>query len=156
MMTSELIVSSRDIKSMLEHARHVHPDECCGLLVGMRRPPVLEAFKVIPCRNVATDAQTSFEVAPSDLFQAHHSCRASKTQILGWYHSHPCGDPIPSATDAARSNELGKIWLVISGDQICAYEAVELGSIHGRFEACRLTIEKSGRGIDGNRRSKVV
>ena len=53
---------------------------------------------------------------------------------MGYWHSHPSGDAMPSVTDAAMAAPDGKLWLIVGGDTVTAWRAVEQGVLHGRFE----------------------
>ena len=81
---------------MVAHARAAAPAECCGLVGGRGE----EAESVYRLRNVASRAETAYEAAPEDLFEAQRLMRARGERLLGVYHSHPRSeDPAPSERD---------------------------------------------------------
>ena len=41
--------------------------------------------------------------------------RDTNTRIIGCFHSHPNGDPSPSATDRAEAYESGFVYLIAAG-----------------------------------------
>jgi proteasome lid subunit RPN8/RPN11 len=111
------------LTTIVAHARRDAPNECCGLLVGRVAPPaetegpakagayaqgpsILEA---IPCSNGAADPTRRYEISPVDYFAQIHRCRrinaaqSERFAVVGAYHSHPRGDPEPSATDAEQA-----------------------------------------------------
>jgi len=112
------------------------PEEACGLLLGES----LRVTHVVAAANVADDRLRHFEIDPAVLFAAHRAARAGGPTILGCYHSHPDGDPMPSATDAARALDVGWIWLIVGADAEWAYRVTTNGRIFGRFE-CLLLVE---------------
>jgi proteasome lid subunit RPN8/RPN11 len=71
--------------------------EACGLLLG-QGDHVVEA---VACRNVAGDPAVRFEIDPRALLAAHRAARAGGNAVLGHFHSHPKGSPMPSPRDAA-------------------------------------------------------
>lgn len=106
--TASVRVAGAVIEAVLVAARAAAPRECCGLLIG-RGQDVLRAH---PARNVAADA-SRYEIAPEDHFAALRAARADGLAVLGAYHSHPAGPPVPSATD--RSEAVGEFFYLIAG-----------------------------------------
>ena len=112
------------------------PDEICGLLFGAA--DAIDAAE--PCRNVAADVATRFEIDPAALIRAHRAARAGGPQIVGCYHSHPAGDAMPSPRDAADAAPDGSLWLIVGAGEARLFRAVTDGARHGRFDAVRLTV----------------
>jgi proteasome lid subunit RPN8/RPN11 len=117
-MKSEAVVSgfSRTVAvtravlaSLIAHAREDAPRECCGLLLG-RDDEIVEARRA---RNVATSAATRFFIDPKDHIDARREGRARGLEILGFYHSHPHGAAVPSATDVAEAAYPGSVYTII-------------------------------------------
>ncbi|PXA97135.1 hypothetical protein DMC47_15385, partial [Nostoc sp. 3335mG] len=73
--------------------------EVCGILRGTGDR--IEA--AVAARNVAADPARHFEIDPAALLAAHRDARRGGADVIGWYHSHPSGDPDPSPTDAAQA-----------------------------------------------------
>ena len=122
--------------AILAHAARAYPLEVCGLLLGSGEA-IEEAHAA---ENVAATPHTRFEIDPAALFAAYRQARRGGPAILGYYHSHPAGDPLPSATDAARAAPDGKLWLIAGQGRIAAFVAGRAG-IHGRFRPILLTID---------------
>ncbi len=108
--------------------------EACGLLLGHD----LRVDAVQPCRNVAADPATRFEIDPAALLAAHRRARAGGAAVIGSYHSHPRGRAEPSPRDAADAAPDGSIWIVAAGSTLTAWRAVAAGPLHGRFEPLAL------------------
>lgn len=89
---------------------------------------------VLPCQNLAAEPASHFEIDPTALIAAHRAVRTGGLRILGHYHSHPSGDPVPSATDAANAPPDGAIWLIVARGEVRAWRAVRDGAVHGRFD----------------------
>ena len=104
--------------------------EACGLLLG-------EGTRVtaaLPCRNAAADPHRRFEIDPTALLAAHRAARAGGPAILGHYHSHPGGSPVPSARDAADAAEDGALWLIVGTAEARLWRAVAGGAVENRFD----------------------
>ncbi|HWU94627.1 MAG TPA: M67 family metallopeptidase [Sphingomonas sp.] len=106
------------------------PREACGLLFGAEDR--IDSFQVV--ENVHEAPERHFEIDPAALFAALRAERSGGPRLVGYWHSHPSGDPTPSLTDAALAAPDGKLWLIDGGNAITAWRAVERGGLHGRFD----------------------
>jgi len=125
------------------------PDrEVCGLLLG--EPERVE--DIIPTRNVAPDPARAFEIDPAALFAAIRAERDGGARLIGHYHSHPNGSPVPSPRDAEAAREQGRLWLIAAAGEARAWRAATGGRIEGAFDPVTLKIEGQAVAIhDGNR-----
>ncbi|MDP5102855.1 MAG: M67 family metallopeptidase [Erythrobacter sp.] len=111
----DIEVTSQALIAMRAAAAAEHPREACGLLLG-EGARIVEA---VPARNIHSTPATHFEIDPQALIDAHRAARAgSARQVLGYFHSHPLGEPIPSATDRAMAAHDGRIWGIIAGHDV--------------------------------------
>ena len=97
---------------MLDHARAEFPIECCGVLAGSVDDGVGWVTEHHPLVN-ALASPTEYESEPRSMLAAHKAMRASGTEILAVYHSHPTSDPIPSQRDLERNYGEGVVHLII-------------------------------------------
>lgn len=124
-------ISSTLVARLLAAAAASPDVEICGLLFGTPARIV----DALACRNVAPDPRTAFEVDPAALIAAHRAARGGGPAIVGCYHSHPNGAPLPSPRDAAAAAPDGSVWVIICASDIGCFRAVEDGEYHGGFEA---------------------
>jgi proteasome lid subunit RPN8/RPN11 len=110
----EIEVTSGTIATLLAEAALAAPNECCGLLLG-RSGRVLEAR---PASNIAPDPSRHFEIDPAALLAAHRAARSGGPELLGYYHSHPQGHPLPSATDCEHASGDGRAWAIIAQGRV--------------------------------------
>lgn len=129
-----LSIFSTVTEQIRAHARRDRPREACGLLLG--RAGRIEAAVEAP--NVAADPVRTFEIDPEVLLRCHREARGGGRELLGWYHSHPSGRGEPSAADAARAVEDGKLWLIVAAGRLRAFRAV--GGAGDRFEEVELVV----------------
>ena len=97
------------VASLIAHAREESPRECCGLLLGRGD----EVAEVRRARNVASSPAMRFVIDPKDHIDARRDGRARGLEILGFYHSHPRGAAMPSATDVAEAAYPGSVYAII-------------------------------------------
>lgn len=115
-------------------------EECCGLLLASPDAPPGRIDAILPAPNVAVDRRRHFEIDPAVLIRAHRTAREGGPRIVGCYHSHPGGDPSPSAEDAWQAEGNGWLWLIcgVGGQRL--WRAVADGPVHGRFEAVEMHV----------------
>jgi len=101
MSTFSLALSSRHRDGIVAAARATHPEECCGILLGRRKPEgETRVVRVMGASNVsALDRRRSFEIDPARLLQAVDRARVLGLAVVGFYHSHPDGAQRPSERD---------------------------------------------------------
>ena len=94
------------------YALEQFPEEACGLLVGRRdaNDVVISAARV--SKNLAADPCAGFEVDTGLRIRLQRELRGSDAAVVGVFHSHPSGDPEPSATDRTSIWEPDLIWLI--------------------------------------------
>ncbi|TGX52303.1 M67 family peptidase [Sphingomonas gei] len=114
------------------------PREACGLLFGSA--DAITAMQGV--ENVAEDPERRFEIDPAALFAALRAERAGGPRIAGYWHSHPSGDPTPSATDAAMAAADGKLWLIVAGEAASLWRTSAAGALHGRFDAVPVIVDE--------------
>jgi proteasome lid subunit RPN8/RPN11 len=122
----DIEVTSGVLAILLDEAAKAAPEECCGLLLGPERSPEsgpecgqggrIEGAR--PADNIADERRLRFEIDPLALLAAHKAARGGGPQVLGYYHSHPTGHPVPSATDCEHSTGDSRIWAIIAGSEV--------------------------------------
>lgn len=111
---AEVKVASDAIDTMMTSARSAEPHEACGLLLG-------DGAAIISAQattNVHPSPQAHFEIDPQALIDAYRAEREGGPQVMGYFHSHPVGEPHPSPTDQAQSARDGKVWAIVAGKRV--------------------------------------
>jgi len=44
--------------------------------------------------------------------------RSGGPELMGYYHSHPTGHPVPSATDCEHSTGDFRVWAIVAGGEV--------------------------------------
>ena len=118
-------VASRFIAALKQEAARAGNRECCGLLLG--RCERIE--QVQPAENVADDPARRFEIDPVALLAAHKAARQGGPELIGYYHSHPDGHPLPSATDCEHASGDGRLWAIIAKGEVTFWRDGEGGFV---------------------------
>lgn len=116
-------VTSDVLATLLAEAERAAPNECCGLLLG-EGERIVEAQ---PAANIAEDPARRFEIDPHALLAAHKAARSGGPQLLGYYHSHPAGHPVPSATDCEHASGDARVWAIVAGGEVAFWRDGEQG-----------------------------
>lgn len=97
-----LVIDSRMLEKVLFFAQREYPRECCGILLGRQAEGQRIAYKAIPIKNAAGKERSSshFQMDPLDVMQAELSAGREELEIVGFYHSHPEYEAVPSEEDA--------------------------------------------------------
>ncbi len=114
----DIHVTSQVLSAMEAAARASHPREACGILLGHNGDGRERITAFIEAANVHQNPEGHFEIDPQALIGAYRAERSGGPKVLGYFHSHPTGDPRPSATDAAMSAGDRKIWAIAAGGDL--------------------------------------
>jgi proteasome lid subunit RPN8/RPN11 len=109
-----LRVTREALGRMRAEAAAAGGEECCGLLLGVDH----QIDEARPAINVAADRRKRFEIDPQSLVDAHRAARRAGPAIIGYYHSHPAGPAMPSATDRAMAAGDGLVWAIVGEDGV--------------------------------------
>ena len=110
-MLSTFILPAELRAQFAAEARAAFPHECCGLIEGVRVGGSVRALALRPTANFSEDPD-SFEIDPTAHLRLMRELRGSGREIVGCYHSHPCGAPLPSGRDRERDGSEGFVWLI--------------------------------------------
>ena len=114
---------------LVVEARKSVPHEVCGLIVGRREANRVWVTRTISCGNTAPPRtrETQFAIDPRRLIEEERSLRNSEDEIVGFYHSHPASDPIPSILD--------RTYMALWPDAIWVIVGVEVEMVGGAIRA---------------------
>lgn len=88
------------LEEILRHLEDAYPHEGVGALVGDLDGERRRVVRQVPLANAASrNRRQRYEVAPEDLVRVQRDARAESLEVLGYYHSHPDAEPVPSEHD---------------------------------------------------------
>lgn len=108
-MTPVVLLSPQAYDALIKAARDTQPQEACGLLIGRDE----HITQVIPVQNSATDVFHHFEINRQALNIHLPEIRAQGLSIVGFFHSHPHGLPVPSPTDIKLNAHWDHLHIII-------------------------------------------
>ncbi len=115
MKTPALVLPDELAAQVLLAAARAYPNECCGLIEGTEAGQGWIATAVHEAANIADNPARHFLIDPQAQFDLLRAMRGQDTQIIGCFHSHPDGEPAPSATDRAEAYEPGFLYVIAGG-----------------------------------------
>ncbi len=118
-------ISSEVLDRLLAEAAASPDAEICGLLFGAAAGRIEAAAA---CANVAANPARTFEIDPKALFAAHRRARGEGGAVIGHYHSHPTGVPVPSPRDVAQAMGDGAVWVILGAGAARAWRSVVMGA----------------------------
>jgi proteasome lid subunit RPN8/RPN11 len=104
-----LWLTEAQVATIVQHAQADSPREVCGIIVGNSE----QAQRVIAMTNVASDPLHFYQLDNEALEREVRQVRADDLSLIGIYHSHPRGEPIPSPTDVAQAPPLAAAHLLV-------------------------------------------
>lgn len=92
-----LTLTTEAVATMRAHAERAFPEECVGA--------VFSDGNALPLENAAADRRSGFLVSARDYLAAEAHAERCGLFLRGFYHSHPDGPAVPSASDVEHAVE---------------------------------------------------
>lgn len=111
---SRLVISTRHLHTVGQHASMSYPDECCGVLIGRVLGDSTVVERVLSVGNERSDSRHNrYLINPETVLAAHKEARALGLDVVGYYHSHPDHPARPSEFDREHAWP-GVSYLIVS------------------------------------------
>ena len=96
---------------MLGHVQQSRPEEACGLLGG----PPGRVERVYLVENI-DHSPVAYQMDPTEQVRVMVEIEAAGWEIVGIFHSHPAGPPVPSPTDVAQAFYPEAVYVIVAPD----------------------------------------
>lgn len=99
-------ISEKLLARICEEGEKSYPDECCGILFGsVGEDRIKAAERIEPVCNSFTEEEKyhRFLITPETMLWAELSARERGEDIVGFYHSHPDCEAVPSEYDRVHA-----------------------------------------------------
>lgn len=97
-----LTIEDQHLSEIRQHGERDYPFECCGLLIGNfngdGRKIVTETYPISNAREEEAK-RNRFLIRPEELMRGEKYARERKLDVVGFYHSHPDDQAVPSQYD---------------------------------------------------------
>jgi desampylase len=104
-----LYLSTEKARLIAQHAHRDIPSEACGILLGIDT----EVKQIVPLPNVAATPLSAYRIDDHALVSTFFAAQQQGLEVIGFYHSHPDGDPIPSQVDIRQSAYPDAAYLIV-------------------------------------------
>ncbi len=94
-----LWLTPEQAQTITRQALKAAPGEVCGLIGGVGA----RALRIVEIPNDAADPTSHYQLNEEAFVRTMFAFESAGLSLLGIYHSHPQGDPIPSETDIAEA-----------------------------------------------------
>lgn len=112
MELNTVTVPPRIVAGVRRHAAAALPLECCGALIGVAAGRCLEVRSLIPLTNLAASPEL-YRIDADAVRRVELQASRTGQQVMGFYHSHPAGGALPSATDLELAFP-GYLYLIVT------------------------------------------
>lgn len=93
------MISRTGLEEFKKHAKSEHPNEACGVIAD---------WDFVPVPNIATDKTKNFVLDPEKTPEKYDAV----------IHSHPSGNPEPTASDMQGQIDSGVPWAILGGETL--------------------------------------
>lgn len=97
-----IFISDETVDAIYREGEKCYPDECCGIIFGkLVEGQIKYAERLEPIANSFDENEKyhRFLITPETMMQAELTARKNKLDIVGFYHSHPNQEAVPSQYD---------------------------------------------------------
>ena len=95
-------IKRRFVEEMIEHSRLENPNECCGILAGVKG----QVTKLYRIKN-STPSPYRYVMDPEEQLGAMRDADEQSLELMAFYHSHTHSLAYPSDTDVRMATESG-------------------------------------------------
>lgn len=95
-----ILIAAEHLEVVKQHGERTYPEEGCGVLVGRVSGSVKIVEEVHPTENARLDSRHNrYLISPDDILGLERQARAHRREVIGFFHSHPDHEAIPSNYD---------------------------------------------------------
>lgn len=98
--------------------------ERVGYLLGVEEGGSTIVYALVHARNVRS-SRVEFEADPRDTLTAHMVAENLGLEVVGVFHTHPCGRPAPSVADLEGMKLWPLVWVISTTSGLGAFRLVE-------------------------------
>ncbi|TVY04132.1 M67 family metallopeptidase [Cohnella terricola] len=109
---TEIHLDSLFENRLTEAVRRRLPFEACGIIYGTVSDGIVTADDFCLFRNRSTSLEEAFAFDPEEWVSAYFQAHKNRREIVGLFHTHPNGSPLPSESDKRGSIPWATYWII--------------------------------------------
>ena len=117
----QLVLTKVQREFLFREATDKKPNESCALLFGNKENDKLIVREIFLAENVE-QSPVNFTISNEQLIRGYKEAEEKGLDVIGIFHSHPCSEPYPSATDK-KFMEINPVTWVIFSDITKSFKA---------------------------------
>lgn len=96
-----ILISEELLEKIKTHGEAAYPNECGGMLIGRFENEAKTITELLPMENAMDESEQHDRILilPKDVLRAERYAREKKLDVVGYYHSHPDDQAVPSQFD---------------------------------------------------------
>lgn len=95
-----ILITAEHLELIKRHGERTYPEEGCGVLIGRASGSVKTVEEVHPTENARLDSRHNrYLISPDDILRLERQARGHRREVIGFFHSHPDHEAIPSNYD---------------------------------------------------------
>ncbi len=137
-------LSNEHLAEIEAHAEADYPHECGGLLLGHLDGETKTVVETLPMQNTAAEETRHDRVLidPRDLMKADKKAREKGLDVIGYYHSHPDDEAVPSQFDLDHALPIWSYIIVSVRDKKAVdWNSWEMQNDRSKFELEQVEID---------------
>jgi proteasome lid subunit RPN8/RPN11 len=133
---ARLMITSRHLQTVTQHAAASYPEECCGFLIGRSDAGTTVVERVLSVGNERQESRHNrYLISPETVLAANKEVRALSLDVVGYYHSHPDHPARPSEFDRDHAwPGLSYVIVSVEGGRVADTRSWRLADDRERFE----------------------
>ena len=135
-MPAELTLTENQMRQMIAHAQAALPNEACGLLGGKSG-----RVQAVYSGANAEHSPVRYRMVPQEQLLAMDAIELAGGDLLGIFHSHPEGQPVPSATDIAQAYYPDAVYIILARPRSGKWKMHGYNLKNGRSQRVVLQVE---------------
>ena len=147
-MPAELTLTQDQVREMIAHVQSALPNEACGLLGG--RAGRVQA--VYPGTNTE-HSPVRYRMDPKEQLRAMDTIELAGRDVVGIFHSHPQGPPVPSSTDLAQAHYPDAVYVILARQKSGEWQIRGYNLSNGQSRKVALQVEPPSR-LDHRKRRR--
>lgn len=103
-------LTEQQAQAIIDHARADYPNEACGVIAGHGQ----QASEIISLPNIAADPRRNYRFDDRRFTETLFALEKRGLSLIGFYHSHPDTDPLPSSSDIQQATYSNTAYIIVS------------------------------------------
>jgi proteasome lid subunit RPN8/RPN11 len=93
----KIIIHKEQVKILTDSCEKAYPYEVCGAVLG--HDDMILNVRILGNSEEESSSRVYFSISPMDIYKIEKEAEREGTELIGFFHSHPECEAVPSAED---------------------------------------------------------